>query len=393
MLNAADFFVDPDIKKARTLPREAYLSGEFQEVELEAIFKRMWMPVPQRSAAELKGNPKSLHELLRRPGAYVPFDMLGNPLLLQRDTEDQTLRCFSNVCTHAWYQLEQGCGELTRRNRFHFCGQHGRQFDSKGKCISQPGFSGKMEKFPSDDDHLPEIKLAEWEQFLFLCLGEPKVLFGEIFDPIRKSLGNLNVKDFKRYPRDNEEAEVDGNWKFHVNNYMDLLHIGVLHGLPKGLAETLDMPSYKFEYPHPFCSLQWAYAKNPKDGFEPGILPKRFHDPAHPEKRVYALWWCVLPNMDINVYKWGMSLNVFFPIVNEPQKSLWRGYHYVRDEEEYVRLNAKLLNLNVSTEDFDAISRVAHGANSGFAKRGRFGPSEGGPHWLQTFVYSMMFEN
>lgn len=390
MLKAEDFFVDQEISKARTFPPDAYISKEFQQRELESIFEKMWLPVPQRTAAELRNDSASLDELLNLPGAFVPFDTLGNALLFQRDPDDQTLRCLSNVCTHAWYKLERGVGELNRSKKFRVCGQHGRQFNGKGRCVSHPGFSGKLQDFPLEEDHLPEIALDRWEQFLFVCLTKPKIPFGEIFTPIRESLGTLKVMDFKRYPRDSEEAVVHGNWKFNVANYMDILHVPVLHGMSHSLAEALDMKSYKFEF-HPFCSLQWAYAKNPDDGFEPGVLPERFSDPANPKKRVYALWWCVLPNMDINIYKWGMSVNMYYPIPKEPEKSLWRGYHYIYDEHEYR--NANLLNERVSAEDFHAISRVAHGARSSFAKRGRFGPSEQGPHWLQRFVYSMVFES
>src|SRR5689334_19763077 len=84
------FFIDPDIRKAETLPSEFYKSKEVYELSKEKIFSKCWHFIGDT-------------DLVKIPGSVHPFTILdgfiNEPLLLTRDQND-TIHCVSNVCTH-----------------------------------------------------------------------------------------------------------------------------------------------------------------------------------------------------------------------------------------------------------------------------------------------------
>ncbi len=173
---------------------------------------------------------------------------------------------------------------------------------------------------------------------------------------------------------------------------MDRFHITFIHKAPGGLADAIDLASYHTEL-YPFSALQWVYARDPRLGVDPRLLPDSFHDISKPERRVFALWWFVFPNMTFNFYPWGLSVNVYAPVPRKPQRTMFYWYHYVLDEEKYERRNETWLSEQVDREDIDAIAQTSRGAESGFAPRGRFAPGEEeGPHWFHRLVYRFVSE-
>ncbi len=381
------FYVDREIRRAKTLPAEAFTSPEFLKIELQTIFSKTWLLVPERSQQELRNDPRALKELLKLRGARVPFTLIGKPLFLQRDWKGR-LRCFPNVCTHAWYPLVHG----PARERSITCGQHGRQFDCEGKFLSQAGFH-EAEDFPSESDSLRNLAVEEWQQFLFINLGTAVAPLGDFLGHMQESVPKLLSYSLKRASGAVEVREVAGNWKQHAWNYMDKFHIGYIHRAPGGLADAIDLPSYRMEF-YPFSALQWVYARDRAHGFDPKSLPRRFLDHSSHGRRVFALWWFVYPNMTFNFYPWGLSVNIYQPIPGKPDGTLFYWYHYVADQEKYEQRNEIWLNEQVDSEDIDAITQVWRSVTSGLAPRGRFSSTEEtGPHWFHRRVYEQIFEN
>ena len=378
----ADWTVHEDPREAETLPASAFTSQDFLDLELDTLFRSQWLLVPERPAAELREDPRSLQDLVRRRGSRAPVSILDRPYFLQRDW-DGGLHLFPNVCTHAWHTLVQGPG----RDRTVTCPQHGRQFDCAGKVLSQPGFEKGQHGFPRACDDLEDLKADEWGPFLFACLGRPDAPLGDVLGPVQASLGKMGLDALRRKPLAGEVRELDGNWKQHAWNYMDQMHIPYIHRKPGGLADALDLASYRTElFPH--ASLQWAYAKDPAHGFPEGALHPRFDHPDHPGKRVFALWWLVFPNLTLNFYPWGLSVNCYAPVPDKPRRTLFLWYHYAWDEEKYARRDETWMLREVDDEDVDAMTQVTRGVRSGHAPRGRFaGEAEKGPHWLHRKVW------
>ena len=378
-----DFRVDADVRIAETLPARAFLDSDYQRLELETLFERSWLLVPEHRSGG--GDERSLSELLMPRGARVPFTLLGRPHFLQRGWDDDTLRCFPNTCTHAWYPLVLG----PSRGPSLTCGQHGRKFSCDGSFVSQPGFDSSLPGFPRDCDHLPAMPVAAWRDFLFTCLGTPDASLGEVLAPLQASVARMGLEDLRRRGGPVELRDVEGNWKLHAWNYMDKFHLVHVHRAPGGLADAIDLASYRTEL-HGRSALQWAYARNPAHGFAPEQLPARFADAAG--RRVFALWWLVFPNLALNFYPWGLSVNCWMPVPGEPERTLFAWHHHVLDDQLHARRDEIWLNDQVDREDVDALAQVKRGLRSGRAPRGRFAPDEeAGPHWFHRAVYDAVF--
>jgi len=357
--------VDDDIARARSLPASAFTDPEFLARELETLFSRSWLLL---AAPPLAG-----------PGAHAPVSLLGRPLLL-RATESGGRRLFPNVCTHAWHTLCQAPGQGPTLT----CPQHGRTFDGEGRCLAQRGFTREaVPDFPGAADHLRSLPLGALGPLAFTCLGEPARPFDEWIAPVRASLGALRLDALVRREHPDEVREVSGNWKLHAWNYMDTFHIPYIHRAPGGLADAIDLASYATEL-HEGCALQWAYARDAAAGFEPELLAPRFRDA---RRRVFALWWFLAPNLTLNFYPWGLSVNVYEPVPGAPDRTRFVWQHFVLDEEKYARRDERWHLAKVDQEDVAALAQVRLGAASGFAVRGRFAPeAEKGPHWFHRLV-------
>jgi choline monooxygenase len=376
LLSPQNYFVDPDIKRAESLPAAAFTDEEFLELELRTIFTKTWLFIPP-------GNHPP--DFLKPQGARVPFSLLGKPLFLQRGLKDQ-LHCFPNVCTHAWHPLVEGSAV----SRTVICPQHGRRFDVEGRFVSQAGFND-LENFPRDSDHLRNVPVEEWAQFVFACLGRPMAPFHEFVGEVQNSVPGVSFEKLRSRSTETDVREVDGNWKQHAWNYMDNFHIRFVHKGPGGLADAIELPSYRTEL-YKFSSLQWVYARKPENGFDPEALNARFRDPKSPGKRVFALWWFIFPNTVFNFYPWGLSVNMYMPAPKKPDKTQFLWYNYTLDEEKFQHRNDIWLSEQVDAEDIEAISLVSRGAGSGLAPRGRFAPrEEAGPHWFHRLVYETIF--
>lgn len=372
MLTEADWHVDDDVTQAQTLPAATFTDRGFLERELDTIFQRSWLVVPERG-----DDPRPLEDQVGARGARVPFTVLDRPLFAQRGWDDDALRAFPNTCTHAWYPLVLG----PSRGPTLVCAQHGRRFDCTGSFVSQQGFSARMPGFPRPCDHLQALPIASWRRLTWVNFDPTTRPLADLLAPVDESLAHMPAMPERTSA---EVREVAGNWKQHAWNYLDQFHIGFVHRAPGGLADAIDLSSYRTEL-HATSVLQWAYAARPEDGFDPRWLPERFHDPGG--RRVFALWWFVFPNLTLNFYPWGLSVNVYQPVPERPDVTRFAWYQFPLDRAKHAERDRRWLSSQVDAEDVDALAQVSRGLRSGFAPRGRFAPDhEQAAHWFHRAV-------
>jgi phenylpropionate dioxygenase-like ring-hydroxylating dioxygenase large terminal subunit len=363
--------VDEDIRRAEGLPPAAFVEHGFLERELATIFASSWLVVPESG-----DDPRPLDEQLAARGSRVPVTVTGRPLFLQRGWDDEQLRAFPNTCTHAWYPLVLG----PSRGPTLVCGQHGRRFDCTGRFVSQQGFGGVPE-FPRPCDSLAELAVATWRRLTFVNLDPAAPKLADVLAPVDASLAKLPPMPARTSA---ESRDVAGNWKQHAQNYLDQFHIGFVHRAPGGLADAIDLATYTTElYDH--SVLQWVYAREAADGFDPAWLPERFLDPKG--RRVFALWWFVFPNLALSFYPWGLSVNVYQPVPDRPDATRFVWYQVALDRTKHAERDRRWLSSQVDAEDVDALAQVSRGLRSGFAQRGRFAPDhEQAVHWFHRQV-------
>jgi len=338
-----------DIARAETLPAEIYRDPEVYEAARERVFARSW---------QLVGDA---HEL-RAPGQIRPFTLLegclDEPLLLTRDLDDR-LHCLSNVCTHRGMLVAETAGTVQALR----CRYHGRRFDLAGRFTFMPEFEG-TEGFPSEKDHLPRLPLERWGRFLFVSLAPP---FGleDLVAEMDARVGWLPLDDYRLDASRSRDYLVEANWALYVDNYLEGFHIPYVH---PGLADAVDYGSYRTET-FPWANVQVAVAQEGEDAFDPpGGTPDH-------GQRIAAWYFWLFPNLMMNFYPWGLSINVVKPL--RPDRTRVSFLAYVGDETKLRRGAGAELD-RVEREDEVIVEAVQKGVRSRLYHRGRYSPAREG---------------
>ena len=149
------FFINPDIKKAETLPATFYRDADiFKEIK-EKIFVKSWHWIGDEN-------------LITFSESVFPLTLLENyldePILLSKDKNDN-IRCMTNVCTHRGNIVVQHPAKTKNL----MCSYHGRRFELDGTFKRMPEFS-ETENFPRPCDNLHQFPIFNWKKFLFTSL-------------------------------------------------------------------------------------------------------------------------------------------------------------------------------------------------------------------------------
>lgn len=357
-MNPETVRIDPDIRRATTLPAEVYRSRELFDLQRERVFARswQWIPVP-----------------LPGPGAALPLTLLPGcleePLVLTRDSGNRP-RALSNVCTHRGNLVCTRPGPLRELR----CAYHGRRFGLDGRMTFMPEFE-EVEGFPAESDHLPVLPLETWGPLAFTAI-RPPVPFERWLAPVRERLDPLAGPGAGRgKPRD---YEVAANWALYLDNYLEGFHIPYVH---KGLNRLLDYRAYRTEV-FAWGTLQIGIASDGEPAFE---LP-----PRHPDhgERVAAYYLWLFPNLMLNFYPWGISVNLVTPLAVDRTRITFLS---LVSRPEAVGTGAGADLHNVELEDEAVVEQVQQGVRSRLYHRGRYSPTqERGPHHFHRLLIDAM---
>jgi len=352
------FAIEPDIATARTIAKDFYLDPEVFALAREKIFAATWHWLGRSDD-------------VAAPGSLAPRELLAGlldePLLLARDTAG-TLRCLSNVCTHRGKVLvEAPCRADGIR-----CGYHGRRFDLAGRARLMPGFDGARD-FPSPSDHLPEVPFATWRGHGFAAVA-PAAPLADFFAELDTRLPWLDIASFGHDPTRSRRFEFDAHWALYVENYLEGLHIPFLH---PGLTKTLDLSGYRYELGR-YANLQIGIARADEPAFAP---PPGCRE--HGE-RIAAYYWWLFPNLMLNFYPWGLSVNVVVPLAPTRTRVVFESF--VADPSLLGAGAGGALD-PVEMEDEAAVLSVQRGIGSRLYRHGRYSPQhERGVHQFHRLV-------
>jgi choline monooxygenase len=350
--------VDTDITVASTLDSAFYRDESAFALARERVFARTWQWIGGLGdvAARESLAPRDL-----LPG------LLSEPLLLARDTEG-TLRCLSNVCTHRGNILvKRSCNASQIR-----CGYHSRRFDLAGRMTFMPEFQD-AKNFPSSDDNLPVVPFEPWADHGFACIDPVAKLESFLGDMAARQRW-MPIARFRHEPAQDRDYTVNAHWALYVENYLEGFHIPFAHA---ALNEVVDNGGYSDEL-FRFSSLQRALAKVGELAFEPPA------ESADHGRRVAAYYWWVFPNLMLNFYPWGLSLNLVQPEAIDRTRVSFRGY--VWDAAKQGRGAGGALD-RVEMEDEAIVQAVQRGVRSRFYRRGRYSPTrERGVHHFHRLL-------
>jgi len=342
------FEIEEDLRKARTLPSDFYTDERNFRLSAEKLFTPAWHLLG-RADDFAKAQP---HTLLS--------GLLDEPLLTVKN-DGGALQCRSNVCTHrGMILLEEACDPDVLRCRY-----HGRRFSLEGKCLSMPEFEG-VEGFPSDEDDLAEVPCGEWNGFVFAST-DPAAPLGEFLEPVAGRLVDFPFEKLEYAGK--RDYEVNAHWALYCENYLEGFHIPFVH---PSLNRELDYSTYATEL-FRYSSLQTGRSGNagPPEG-------------SPFAEDIEALYYFVFPNLMLNFYPWGISVNIVRPA--SPGRTVVTYLSYVSDHGKREEGAGADLD-TVELEDQRVVESVQKGIRSRYYHRGRYSPSkETGTHHFHRLI-------
>jgi len=323
---------------AETMPSYYYTNSYYYNNTIDKIFKNSWQILTEKLDLE-KINPV---KFLR--------DSINEPLLL---TYNNQYNLFSNVCTHRGNIL---CKKRDSSSKIR-CNYHGRTFDKEGKILKAPGFS-KTKNFPQLNDSLKNYPIKEWKNFLFYSLGA-KIKIDKVLADIENRLFDFPFNEIYLDEKNSNTYTLDANWALYCENYLEGLHVPFIH---KGLNSDIDLNTYKTELLENGV-IQYAKDKN---------------------NRIYAYYYWFFPNIMMNFYSWGLSVNIIEPISINKTKISFLSYP-IKGKEQPQDTDSSLVK--VEKEDQEIVINVQKGISTESYERGRYSSEhEKGVHHFHRLI-------
>lgn len=192
------------LERAATLPPRCYTDPAFYALEQERVFRRGWIGVARVDE-------------LARPGDYVAFDLLGEPLVAVRG-DDGRIRVLSRVCRHRWMPVvEEGRG-CTRAFQ---CPYHLWTYGLDGRLRGAPEMQ-RTPGFDRDAVRLPELRSEEWEGFLFVSLDPEAPPLGPQLAPLAERIAPWRLGAMRTLAC--LDYEAPWNWKVTLENGCESYH-------------------------------------------------------------------------------------------------------------------------------------------------------------------------
>lgn len=358
------FSIDSNIKKATTLSTDFYTSSEAWELAKEKIFSRTW---------QFSGDKELIFNGFENVHPYLLINnYLEEPLLLIKSNEGE-IKCLSNVCTHRGFLLVNQPAKLNKI----VCGYHGRRFTIDGKFEHMPEFT-EADDFPRPCDNLPEVPFGYWQRFLFTAI-DPTVSFDGFLGMLNKWVGFMDLSQYRYAPEYSKTYNVHAHWALYCDNYLEGFHIPFVHD---DFMKILDYGKYK-TLTQDEVVLQVGYGDKDSFVFD---LPED-----HPEygEHITAFYFWVFPNFMLNIYPWGVQLNIVKPINTGFCKVEF--LYYIVNQEIFDIMNGEKLADKVEQEDEFVVEAVQKGLRSHFYKNGRFSPTqENGVHYFHQLIAKYM---
>ncbi|MDA9774393.1 Rieske 2Fe-2S domain-containing protein [Saprospiraceae bacterium] len=357
------FEINPKIELAETLDSSFYTDSEHFTQCVESVFVNSWQYVGDNT------------ELLKQPENIFPVTILeksmDEPVVLIK--EGDAIRCTSNICTHRGFKIVHHPMKARKLT----CGYHGRRFDLEGQFEFMPEFK-EAEEFPRPCDHLNQLPIHRWKRFLFTGLS-PKIDFARISQKLDERLGFLNMDQWRFAPEYSKTYAIKANWALYCDNYLEGFHIPFVHN---DLGKIVDYGQY-ITHVEDHMVLQIGYGNRGDIAFE---LPDNHPDSG---RLVTAYYYWLFPNFMLNVYKWGVQINIVKPISVDFCKVEF--LYYIADEELWERQGKDDLAEKVEREDEFVVEAVQKGLKSRFYKNGRFSPKrEKGVHYFHQLLSKYM---
>jgi len=350
------FQVSNDIASAETLSSDFYTDEEVFESSKEVIFANSW---------QLIADTKNLHKNNQYPFTFLE-GYLNEPLVLTH--QDGQINCHSNVCTHRAHLV---CLDACNRSVLR-CNYHGRTFELDGKMKAMPGFD-EVKNFPTERDDLQTIPILFWRDFIFVSLNST-INIQSVLDDIDHRLQGYEFDNLVLDENQSHSYIIDSHWALYCENYLEEFHLPFVH---KGLTKDIVLDEYQTILLENGV-LQTALCNEDKDA----ISLSEFAPDS--DKKMYAYYYWIFPNLMLNFYAWGLSINIIEPL--EKSKTRIKYLTYTLPHKNKSVVNGSDVG-TIEMEDQTVVQSVHKGINSRYYEMGRYSAkNETGVHHFHKLI-------
>ena len=344
--------IHPDIRKAQTLPSRYYTESTVFD-DLKSKLSKSFHYAAHISQLE-ENNIIPLPQL---------ENILNESLILVKSDE---VICLSNVCTHRGMLIAtESCSSKSLK-----CGYHGRTFGLDGCMKNMPEFDD-VENFPSEKDNLKEFQVHQWKGLFFV--GGDRY-FSSVINELERRIGWLKLEKFTHDESRYRDYEIKANWALYIDNYLEGFHIPFVHSDLNAVLDYGDYTTELFEG----GVLQIGIASEGEPFFE---IPEGSPDYG---KKIAAYYWWLFPGLMLNIYPWGVSVNIVVPEAVDKTRVIYQGY--VTDPEMLGQGAGGNLD-KVEIEDQFVVEGCLRGIRSSAYDRGRYSPEmERGVHHFHRML-------
>ena len=213
------------LDQARHAPGDVYTSPELLRLEKERIFASDWLFVGRVEEFE-------------RPGDYRAFRVLDEPVVITRDRTGR-LNAFANVCLHRGVEVAAGEGNTDSFS----CPYHAWLYDLTGKLVTAP-LMKRTDTFDPASCRLAPVRMAEWAGNIFVCFDAKTPAFEDYAAEFMRYFAFARMEDCRLATT--LGLEFDCNWKFIVENLMDVYHVRTLHYSSFGQFTEIDATNFTY---------------------------------------------------------------------------------------------------------------------------------------------------
>jgi phenylpropionate dioxygenase-like ring-hydroxylating dioxygenase large terminal subunit len=359
-----------ELAKARHLPGEFYTSPQIAALEKDRIWMTHWLCVGRE-------------EELAKPGDFFTLRVAGEPIVLSRES-DSSIVAFMNLCLHRGVEVASGRGNCKEFS----CPYHAWLYDSGGNLVVAPHM--KKSAVNLQGRRLRRLHSRLWRGWIFVNFADsPAVSFEDFIAPYERELTWFRSERCRL--ADKLVFEIPCNWKFMVENLMDIYHVDVLHAptfgkthkknkdtiahrsLPMG-GWVLDLDSAPLakDGKQLFVPLPWLEAASSGFNQKAGVFPNVNISVRYDSVRVWQLW-------PLGVDKTVMHVYLLFP---EMTLGLPDFQESMTQYKDYI---AKIVG-----EDASMVVSLQSNAGSRFFDPGPMSHLEGAiHHTLQYYLETM----
>ena len=344
------------IEDAHALPNAAYSDPEFLELENARLFAPTWVLAGFGSAIPGSGDAQ-------------PVRIAGVPIILMRG-RDGDISGFQNVCPHRGSQI---LSEPCEGKSLLTCPYHSWAFDTEGMLQNRPHFRGPEQHHVIKDGSGPNlipVRTQMWHDMAFVNISGDAPALEDFLKPMTDRLEGYDMSAL-RYAG-SASYDVEANWKFAVENYIEPYHVFSLHPrllsyAPMAVREPSKLDGYCFYNEYTVPKMEEGRGEG---------LP---HWPGISEDwQRRGLWFHLFPTFSVEVY--ADQFTVFHIIPTGPDTTREELHFYMIGDaatsDEYAEGRKKITDMwhDLNLEDLGVLKRLQLGRQAPGYKGGSFSP-------------------